>query len=66
MNPFQHFVPNENKLPAIGSVREAYFVLLGVLKDNCPQSRELSVAITELETSAMWAIKSIALPREEK
>lgn len=66
MSPFQHFTPDESKLPAINAVREAYTDLLYVLKMNCPQSREASVAVTELETSAMWAIKSIVLPRNEK
>ncbi len=64
MSPFQHFVPDESKIPDIQIVRSAYKVILDCLYSHCPPSRERSVAITELETSAMWAIKSIALPRE--
>lgn len=60
-DPFQHFVPNEERIPAIQEVRGAFRRLQIYLEQYCPPSRELSVAITNLETSAMWAIKSIVI-----
>lgn len=32
--------------------------------DRCPPSRERSLAITHLEETVMWAIKSIAINQE--
>jgi hypothetical protein len=29
------------------------------IEAQCPESRQRSVAITELETAAMWAIKAV-------
>lgn len=31
---------------------------------NCPDSRERSLALTHLEETVMWAVKSLVLPRE--
>jgi hypothetical protein len=57
-NPFGYFKPSEEMLPKIQSVREAYTALYQHLL-TLPHSRERAVAITELETSAMWAIKGL-------
>ena len=57
-SPFSYFEPTEQAKEITMKLREAYKILhqtLAVL----PRNREMSVAITELETSAMWAIKSI-------
>ena len=63
VNPFGYFKPSEDILPLIQNIREAYsktheFIL------TLPASRERSFAITELETSAMWAIKGLVLNDE--
>jgi hypothetical protein len=51
--------PSEAGLGKTRAIREAYSTIHELLKSHCPPSRELSVALTELETSAMWAIKSV-------
>lgn len=60
VNPFGYFKPNEAMLPLIQETREAYTAVHKFLM-SLPGSRERSVAITELETSAMWAIKGLVL-----
>jgi hypothetical protein len=60
VNPFGYFKPAESMLPLIQEVREAYTALHKFIL-TLPASRQRSVAITELETSAMWAIKGLVL-----
>lgn len=60
INPFGYFKPHESMLPLIQEVRDSYTTLHKFLK-TLPQCREKSIAITELETSAMWAIKGLVL-----
>lgn len=57
--PFAYHKPSDDGLLKITTVREAYSQLKRVIESNCPPSRQLSVALTELETSAMWAIKAV-------
>lgn len=59
-NPFGYFKPAEEMLPVIQATRDAYTAVHKHLL-SLPYSRERSVAITELETSAMWAIKGLVL-----
>lgn len=59
-NPFGYFKPADSMLNVIQEVRDAYTVLHKVLL-SLPFSRERAVAITELETSAMWAIKGLVI-----
>lgn len=65
--PFAYHKPSDEGMTRITAVREAYSVLKKTLEDNCPASRHLSVAVTELETSAMWAIKAVVFndPKSE-
>ena len=63
VNPFGYFKPSEAMLPLIQEVRDGYTVLHKFLL-TLPASRQRSVAITELETSAMWAIKGLVLNDE--
>lgn len=60
VNPFGYFKPAEAMLPLIQEVRNGYTTLHKFLL-TLPSSRQRSVAITELETSAMWAIKGLVL-----
>lgn len=53
--------PNEEKLKRIEALRESYKDIVNSLSENCNDSRELSIAITKLEESLMWAVKSIIL-----
>ena len=58
---FAYHRPSDEGARKCKELREAYGALLEKLTEFCPGSRELSVAITNLETSAMWAVKSIVL-----
>ncbi len=60
VNPFGYFKPAEDMLPLIQETREAYTAVHKFLL-SLPASRQRSIAITELETSAMWAIKGLVL-----
>ena len=57
--PFAYHKPSAGGLDKINAVREGYSTLKAILEAQCPPSRHLSVAMTELETSAMWAIKAV-------
>jgi len=60
VNPFGYFKPSEEMLPLIQTVRDGYSTLHNLLL-TLPPSRQRAVAVTELETSAMWAIKGLVL-----
>lgn len=57
--PFAYHEPSQDGLERITLIRKKYSEVKKLLESTCPPSRQLSVAITELETSAMWAIKSV-------
>lgn len=60
VNPFGYFKPADNMLPIIQETRNAYTNVHKFLL-SLPVSRQRAVAITELETSCMWAIKGLVL-----
>lgn len=57
--PYAYHKPSVDGLVRITKLREAYSDVQRAINEFCPQSRQKSVAITELETSAMWAIKAV-------
>ncbi len=57
--PFAYHKPSSDGMLRITSIRNAFSEVKKVIEANCPESRQRSVAITELETSAMWAIKAV-------
>lgn len=63
VNPFGYFKPADKMLPLIQETRDVYSMVHRHLM-ALPASRERAVAITELETSAMWAIKGLVLNDE--
>jgi len=62
-HPFEYQKPLAVSVVAIKALREVYSELYSVLLE-LPESRERSVAITNLETSAMWANKSIVFTQD--
>ena len=56
---FAYHKPSPTGLEAITKLRESFSAVKEFIEVWCPQSREKSVALTELETAAMWAIKSV-------
>lgn len=63
--PYAYHKPSEDGMKKITALREAYSNLERALQDNCPNSHHKSVAITELETSAMWAIKAVVFNEDK-
>lgn len=56
---YAYHKPSEKGLETIQKLRAEFSALDSLLRETCPISRELSVALTNLETTAMWAIKSV-------
>lgn len=56
---FKYHKPSDDGLTKITELRKAYSVLAELINTTAPSSRERSIALTELETSAMWAIKAV-------
>lgn len=56
---FAYHKPSESGLAQITQLREMFSLTLEMIETHCPVSRERSIAITELETAAMWAIKAV-------
>ena len=57
--------PGPDAIAQIERIRDAAKALGTAILRECPPSRERSVALTEMETAVMWAVKSVALPRQE-
>ncbi len=56
---FAHHTPSSSGLDKIRRLREAFSTLQAEIEATAPLSRERSVALTNLETTAMWAIKAV-------
>lgn len=59
-NNFSYHSPKEGQPEKYTAIREKAKELAYLIEEICPNSREKSVAITNLETSVMWANASIA------
>ncbi|SHI01912.1 DUF7681 family protein [Virgibacillus chiguensis] len=59
-NNFSYHAPKEGQVEKYNAIREKAKELAYLLEEVCPNSREKSVALTNLETSVMWANASIA------
>ena len=57
--PFAYHKPSPVGLEKINSLRAGFSVIKALIEINCPESRQRAIALTELETSAMWAIKAV-------
>lgn len=56
---YAYHKPSNNGLEKIRLLREKFSDLHDFIEAVCPASREKSVALTNLETTAMWAIKAV-------
>ena len=56
---YAYHKPSEGGTLKIQELREKFSKLHEELEAVAPKSRELSVALTKLEESAMWAIKAV-------
>ena len=56
---YAYHKPSTDGLAKITTLRELFSSVSGSIKELAPESRERSVALTNLEQTAMWAIKAI-------
>lgn len=56
---YAYHKPSDTGIAKIRKIREAFSQLHDLIEAECPNSREKSVALTQLETTAMWTIKSV-------
>ena len=59
-NRFTYHKPKNSQPERYEKIRNAALEFANLLVENCPESRELSLALTNLEQSCMWANASIA------
>jgi hypothetical protein len=57
---YAHHKPSSDGIARIAKLRKAFSDLHDIIEAEAPNSRERSVAMTNLETTAMWAIKAVA------
>ena len=57
---FVYHKPKEGQAERYSDIRRRFSELAVMLCSECPQSRELSIAMTKLEESVMWANAAIA------
>jgi hypothetical protein len=59
-NAFQYHAPKPGQPEKYEALRSKAKELAYLINDSCPNSRERSLAMTQLEQSVMWANASIA------
>lgn len=57
---FSYHEPTPDKTQRYELIRRSALNLVGLLTSECPESRELSLAITKIEEAVFWANASIA------
>lgn len=57
--PYAYHKPSKEGLEKINRLRAHFSEGERLIREICPPSRQQSVAITENETTAMWAIKAV-------
>lgn len=58
---YSYHKPSADGLDKIAKLRGKFSEVHDLIEELAPDSRERSVAFTELETSAMWAIKAVVV-----
>ena len=56
---FAYHKPSAASLDALAKLRVLFSTAADEMERLCPKSRELSVALTHIETAAMWANKAV-------
>ncbi len=57
---FKHHDLQHEQIDRCNEIRRTAMSLAEYMHENCPPSRELSLATTKLEEAVMWANKAIA------
>lgn len=65
-NIFTYHKPFGNQGERYETLRTTARTLANIINDACPESREKSLAITNLQQAIMWANASIAINEVEK
>jgi hypothetical protein len=65
--PYAYHKPSPEGLEKINKLRQHFSEGERLIREICPESRQTSKAITENETTAMWAIKAVVFndPKSE-
>lgn len=63
-NPFEYQKPTEESVEKIKAFREACESLNNLIIESIPESRERSLAITNLEQVSMWGNKGIVFNQD--
>lgn len=61
LKTFAYHKPSDEGLRRSNILRTAFSDLHEMIVNFAPESRERSIALTELETAAMWAIKAVVV-----
>lgn len=64
-NIFTYHKPFGNQAIRYESIRSIARMLAETINENCPESREKALAITNLQQAIMWANASIAINEKE-
>jgi len=56
---YAYHKPSASGVNKIAKLRQVFSDLHEIIEQLAPNSRERSVALTNLETTAMWAIKAV-------
>jgi hypothetical protein len=56
---YAYHQPSAAGVEKVARLRKAFSAIEDLIEELCPGSRERSVAVTELQTAAMWAIKAV-------
>jgi hypothetical protein len=59
-NRFQYHAPTLDQTDRQGKIRRNAFSLARIFMESCPDSRELSLAMTKLDEAVMWANAAIS------
>lgn len=59
-NNFSYHAPKEDQPERYEAIRHKAKMLAAYINENCPDSREKSLAFTKLEEAVMWANAAIA------
>lgn len=57
--PYAYHKPSTDGMTKINKLREIFSEVEKLIMEVCPNSRHRSIAITNNETTAMWAIKAV-------
>lgn len=64
-NIFQYHKPFANQAERYSFIRQLAHELAKTINQDCPESREKALAITNLQQAVMWANAAIAINEKE-